>query len=287
VSSGPSFSTQRQEATQVYGEIATRVPQLWAVAGDLMMRGMDLPYAEQIAERMQAILPPQIQEQLKGDKPIPPEVQAVMQQANQAMQIVQQQSQLVQQAAAEVEQKQADAEKAESQVKTVIAQLKTEEARFEAKVAKVLADIATKEAQLAVKGSQIDIKGHEVATQSQQLEAERGKVFLADEASNAINNIRELTAGFAQVASELADKLDPPPKPKTKKNVKVTRDANGLSALIEEMDESGQIVATRNGRVTRDGGDIVAQIEQIGDDGQLGINETRFTRTPTGELVSR
>ncbi|HEY3475037.1 MAG TPA: portal protein, partial [Anaerolineales bacterium] len=218
VSSGPNFSTQRQEATQVYGEIATRVPQLWAVAGDLMMRGMDLPYAEQIAERMQAILPPQIQEQLKGDKPLPPEVQAVMQQANQAMQIVQQQSQLVQAAAAEAEQKQADAEKAESKVKAVIEQLKTEEARFEAKVAKVLADIATKEAQLAVKGSQIDIKGHTVETQSQKLEAERGKVVLADEANNAIENIKALTQGFAQVASDLADKLDPPPKPKTKKN---------------------------------------------------------------------
>lgn len=287
VSSGPNFSTQRQEATQVYGEIATRVPQLWAVAGDLMMRGMDLPYAEQIAERMQAILPPQIQEQLKGDKPIPPEVQAVMQQANQAMQVVQQQSMLVQQAAQEAEQKMAEADKAKSEVQTVIAQLKTEEARFQAMVAKELANIATKEAQLAVKSSQIDIKGHTVETQSQQLEAERGKVVLADEANNAIANIKALTEGFAQVASDLADKIDPPQKPKTRKNVKVMRDANGLNALIEEMDEAGQIVATRNGRVSREGADIVAQIEEIGDDGNVGVRETRFVRSPNGELVSQ
>lgn len=85
VTSGPSFTTLRQEAAETYGALAQQFPELMGVAGDLVMKSMDLPYAEDIAERMRILLPPQIQEQLNADKELPPEVQEAMARVDQAM----------------------------------------------------------------------------------------------------------------------------------------------------------------------------------------------------------
>ncbi len=56
-------------------------PALFPIAGDLIMRSMDLPYSDKMADRMKTLLPPAIQEMEASKKPVPPEVQAAMQQA--------------------------------------------------------------------------------------------------------------------------------------------------------------------------------------------------------------
>ena len=81
VTSGPSFSTQRQEAAEVYMGLAQANPAVFAIAGDLIFKSLDLPYSEDMAERMKSMLPPQIQQMLQaksqnGGKPMPPEVHA-------------------------------------------------------------------------------------------------------------------------------------------------------------------------------------------------------------------
>lgn len=85
VTQGPSFSTLRQEAAETYGQLAQQFPEIMGIAGDLVMKSMDLPYAEDIAERMTHLLPPAIQQQLQEGKEIPPEVAQMMAQAEQAM----------------------------------------------------------------------------------------------------------------------------------------------------------------------------------------------------------
>jgi hypothetical protein len=149
VTVGPSFSTQRQEASQVFSEMASTFPPLMQVAGDLIFKSMDVPYSEQIAERMKTLLPPQIQQQEADGKPVPPEAQAALAQADQAMQMVQQQGQLVQQAAAEAEQGKAEAEKAKAEVQKLISQLEIKKAQFDAHVAQVEAQMTLKDAQSA------------------------------------------------------------------------------------------------------------------------------------------
>jgi hypothetical protein len=192
VTTGPSYSTQRQEAAEVWTEISSRDPRVLGVAGDLIVKSFDLPYAEEIGERFRTLLPPEIQKQLAEGKPIPPEAQAVMQQAQQAMMIVQQQTQLVQQAAQEVEQGKAEADKAKAEVQTAIENLKTEEARFEAQIAKAMAGLAQKEAQMATKA----------ATQDQVAEREQ----LGTEVQQAIAMMQQAQAEFAQaVTATLAD----------------------------------------------------------------------------------
>jgi hypothetical protein len=287
VTSGPSFSTQRQEAAEVYTAIGQAVPQLWAVAGDLVVKAMDLPYSEQIADRLKAILPPQIQQQMSEGKPIPPEVQAVMQQAEQAMAIVQQQSQLVQQAAQEVEQSKAESDKAKAEVQTEIANLKTAQAQFEAKVAKEVANLVQREAQLSIQQSQIENQSLKVEHERGSLEQERGKVVLADEASQAIENIKELAADFSNVAFAMADRLDPPKpeKPKTRRQVSLKRNGPDLVGQIDEVDEAGNVVSTRGAKMSRQGDELIAAIEQLGDDGQIaGVKEARLKRV-NGNLV--
>lgn len=188
VTVGPSFSTQRQEAAELYTQLGQANPTLWGVAGDLIMKSMDLPYADQIAERIKLILPPPIQQQMAEGKPLPPEVQMVMQQAEQAMQQVQQHGQLVQQAAQELEQEKAGIDKGKAEIQTLIANLKTEEARFEAKVAQKMAQIAQSEAQVAAKGAE--------GEQSADRES------LAAEVQQAVAQIREMAAQFMQQAAQ-------------------------------------------------------------------------------------
>jgi hypothetical protein len=112
VTVGPSFSTKRQEAAETYLQLAQASPEVMGVAGDLVFKAMDLPYSEDIAERLRAMLPPPIQQMLSEGKQIPPEAQAVMQQAQQAMQMVEQKNQLVMQAAQELQQEQQELRRA-------------------------------------------------------------------------------------------------------------------------------------------------------------------------------
>ncbi|MGH8235421.1 MAG: portal protein, partial [Steroidobacteraceae bacterium] len=146
---GPSFSTQRQEATELYTQLGQALPAVWTVAGDLIFKSMDLPYAEQIAERMRTLLPPAIQKQIADGKQIPPEAQIAMAQVEQAMQQVQQLGQAAQQAMMEAQKQQseaksssADAKAAAANIDVKIANLRAEEAKLAAQVAEFQKTVA-------------------------------------------------------------------------------------------------------------------------------------------------
>lgn len=62
VSVGPSYSTKRQEAAETQMQMVQAAPQLLPLVGDIMIRNMDWPGADQIAERLKAMLPPPIKE---------------------------------------------------------------------------------------------------------------------------------------------------------------------------------------------------------------------------------
>jgi len=62
VSVGPSYSTKRQEAAETQMQMVQAAPDLMPVIGDILVRNMDWPGADQIADRLKAMLPPQIKE---------------------------------------------------------------------------------------------------------------------------------------------------------------------------------------------------------------------------------
>lgn len=84
IATGPSFATKRQEAAAAMLDFTKAMPQQAAIISDLLVRNMDWPGAKEIADRLKKTLPPGIAEEKEGDKkPLPPEVQAQMQQMQQ------------------------------------------------------------------------------------------------------------------------------------------------------------------------------------------------------------
>ena len=60
VTTGPGYMTKRQEALDAMSMILQSNPQLWSVAGDLFIKNMDWPGAQEMAERFKKILDPKV-----------------------------------------------------------------------------------------------------------------------------------------------------------------------------------------------------------------------------------
>jgi hypothetical protein len=75
VTTGPSYVTKRQETQESMGNILQGNPELWKVAGDLFVKNMDWPGAEEMAKRLQKMIDPK----LLGDEDNPA-LQAAQQQ---------------------------------------------------------------------------------------------------------------------------------------------------------------------------------------------------------------
>ena len=76
VTTGPSYMTKRQEAMDAMSQILQGNPQLWSVAGDLFVKNMDWPGAEELAARLAKTIDPK----LMSDDDKSPELQAAEQQ---------------------------------------------------------------------------------------------------------------------------------------------------------------------------------------------------------------
>ena len=60
VTTGPSYATKRQEALEAMAQLLQTNPQLWAVAGDLFVKNMDWPGAQEMAKRFARTIDPKI-----------------------------------------------------------------------------------------------------------------------------------------------------------------------------------------------------------------------------------
>lgn len=226
VSTGPNFATKRQEATEMYGQMAQSDPMLMPTAGDLVYKSMDLPYADEIAERRRAMLPPQIQQMLSQGKDIPPEAQAAMMQAQQAMQVVEQKNQLVMQAAQELQQEQSGIEKGKAEIQTAIANLKTQKAEFDAHMAQEMLKLTQAQVGLQVGDAQLQVKeaGFRANVAQQQVkekeDANAGeRQQLGTQVADALKQINEMAQQFAVAASQVLFQIQQAankPKPRIK-----------------------------------------------------------------------
>ena len=89
VTVGPGYSTKRQEAAEFLTQVVQSSPAMMQVAGDLMFKALDMPYADELADRMRKMMPPQLQEQ--AGPQVPPEVQQQMEAMGQQMAQMQEQ----------------------------------------------------------------------------------------------------------------------------------------------------------------------------------------------------
>ena len=76
VTTGPSYMTKRQESMDAMSQILQGNPNLWAVAGDLFVKNMDWPGAEEMAARLRKTIDPAV----LADQDEDPALQAAQQQ---------------------------------------------------------------------------------------------------------------------------------------------------------------------------------------------------------------
>lgn len=93
VTTGPSYATKRQEAMEAMQMILQTNPQLWAVAGDLFIKNMDWPGAQEMAARFSKTLDPKVLDNTDDS----PEAQMMRAQMNDMANQMEQTAALVQQ----------------------------------------------------------------------------------------------------------------------------------------------------------------------------------------------
>jgi hypothetical protein len=134
ISNGPSYATKRQEALASMLDLTRAYPQVAQFAGDLMIKNMDWPGADEIAERIKKTIPPDItmSEKDKQSIQIPPQVQQQLQQMGQ---MIEQLTKQLHGAQDQIEQKEREIQSKE----------RIELAKIEAGMREKLIDVAAKD----------------------------------------------------------------------------------------------------------------------------------------------
>lgn len=211
---GPSFATRRQEAATQMTEFVRAFPAAAPIIGDLIAKNLDWPGADEIAGRLKAMLPPQLQ----GKNPQAQMLQQQMQQMDGAA------KQAIAQLQGELQQCQQALQRAQSQVEAekmsqTIDELKVKIDAYKAITDRLQAGIeltqgATEEMVPMIADAQA------MAGRAQQLGAANGvEIHKAQAQVASAQAVAQAVAGLGQMIEKL---LEPRP---------VQRDAEGLITM--------------------------------------------------------
>ena len=120
VTTGPGYMTKRQEALDAMSQILQTNPQLWSVAGDLFIKNMDWPGAQEMAARFKKILDPKVLSE--GDQS--PEMAAASQQMEAMTQEMNRMTDIIQNVQDSVAQREVDIKEYKAQVDAYDAETK-------------------------------------------------------------------------------------------------------------------------------------------------------------------
>lgn len=170
ITTGPSYNTLRMEAAESMMQMIQAHPDLMSVIGDVFVKNMDWPGAEEISERLKIMLPPQIQEaeQAKKQGGMPPEMQAMIQGFEQAMQ------------------------EKDMQIQQIIEE--TQKGQEELAALKVQSK--SKETENAIKEREASIKEYEAETERMKVEMENGIEKVQMLLSQHEAHVKELVSAF-------------------------------------------------------------------------------------------
>ena len=119
VTTGPSYMTKRQESLDAMSQLLQGNPQLWAVAGDLFIKNMDWPGAQEMSKRFAKTIDPK----LLADED-DPALQAAQQQMQAMGQEMEQMHQMLQNVSKSMEAQDLQVKQFDSQVKAYDAETK-------------------------------------------------------------------------------------------------------------------------------------------------------------------
>jgi hypothetical protein len=117
---GPGYATKRQEALEAMAQLLQGNPQLWQVAGDLFVKNMDWPGAQEMAKRFAKTIDPKFLED--GDES--PALQAAQQQIQAMGQEMEQMHQMIQNVGKSIEMQELERKEFETQIKFYDAETK-------------------------------------------------------------------------------------------------------------------------------------------------------------------
>ena len=117
---GPGYMTKRQEAMEAMAQILQGNPQLWSVAGDLFVKNMDWPGAQELAERLAKTIDPKLLS--AGDED--PALAAAQQQIAAMGQEMEQMHQMLQNVGKSIEMQDLERKDFEAQIKMYDAETK-------------------------------------------------------------------------------------------------------------------------------------------------------------------
>jgi len=120
VTAGPSYMTKRQEALDGMGRALETNPELWKIVGDLFIKNMDWPGAQEVAKRLQKTIDPKLLE----DSDESPALQAANQQIQAMGQEMEHMHQMLQQVQNSIEARDINIKEFESQIKAYDAETK-------------------------------------------------------------------------------------------------------------------------------------------------------------------
>lgn len=87
VTTGPSYMTKRQEAAEAQAQLLSANPDLWKIAGDLFVKNLDWPGADELSKRLAKLVPPELMDD-DDESPELAQAKAVIQQQGQQLEQV-------------------------------------------------------------------------------------------------------------------------------------------------------------------------------------------------------
>lgn len=200
VTVGPAYATRLEEGAERLSNVIQAAPEMMGIVGDLLFKAMDIPGSEDIAERLKAMLPPQLQQLEEQKKQGRAQGVQMMEQARQQM--MAEIAPLVQQVQMEMQQAAQENQALQQQVDELTQQLKDKQLEAQVDVVeaekKLEGEIARAEADVSVALIQAqacpDEEGEERREQGNG-ETEMGPAALALQAHQMM---QETAAALAQ-----------------------------------------------------------------------------------------
>lgn len=242
ITTGPSYTTKRQESAETMLELAQGNPAYWQTHGDLIVKSQDWPDADEFAKRTKALMPPEVKaaiaqaEEEDEDEGGPsPAVRAVMEQAQQA---VQERDQAIQKLQDMLVQAKSHMEKMQEDLQTA------EQRAMEAAAIKAR-ELDIKEREVAIKETEAEARLIGSVEQVEQDAQSAGEEAAETEVENqervqivaALETIVEASTSLAMMVEQMRSDDDAPPE--------ITYGPDGLIAEIRKGSKVMPVI--RNG----------------------------------------
>lgn len=166
VTTGSSYTTKRQEAAELFGDVIKRNPELLNVIGDLWAKNLDVAGAQAMAERFKKMIPPQL---LADEQQQDPQVAQLTQKLQEMQQVIQQGAQEIQQLQSELQNKQGEQQLKSQELQIKAAELQQpEQGTDPMDIAKLQLEKEKDDREYEVKQRELAIKEFEAETKRMQ-----------------------------------------------------------------------------------------------------------------------